>query len=255
MSKTSRGTSPACWIARKSGLRIAMIALLVLMLRPDAGRAGNPHAGSDIPVTTIISDADSNGLSVIIGSDGLGPYLNGVDGVTSVLSAAAYNGLGNGDWQFNKANSTIRVSNYTFNQADAVQPGDPHYQAPANPPYWGSQLHMSHMEVKCTAVFNSMLTMAAGTTFTCPLVTTFTQDSGTDYTLRPALSFTGLAEETDVQVHCNTADSGGCNDWFIDPINLGEAVGRLEKHTTVHKPVTTDEGDFYMRFHFHITRP
>jgi hypothetical protein len=236
-------------------LQVSALALAAILAKPQAGIAGNPHAVSDIPVTTIIGDVDSNGLSVIIGSDGLGPYLNGVDGVTSVLAAAAYNGLGNGDWQFNKAGSTIRVSDYTFNQADAVQPGDPHYQAPANPPYWGSQLHVSHMEVKCTLINNSMLKMPAGTTFTCPLVTTLTWDSSTDYLLRPALSFTGFAEETDVQVHCNTADSAGCNDWYIDPINLGEAVGRLEKQTTAHKPVTTDEGDFYMRFHFHITRP
>jgi len=232
-----------------------MIALLALALRPGAGLAGNPHGSSDIPVTTNVSDVDSNGFPVIIGSDGLGPYLNGVDGVTSVLAAAAYNGLTNGDWQFNKGGSTIRVSNYTFNEADAVQPGDPHYQAPANPPYWGSQLHQAHMEVKCTAVFNDMLTMAAGTTFTCPLLTTFTWNSSSYYTLHPALSFTHDAETTDVQVHCNTADSRGCNDWFIDPIGLGQAVGRLILHTTVHKDVATDEGDFYMRFHIHITRP
>jgi hypothetical protein len=249
LSPTSRA------LASDSTLIIAALVVTILVFTPQAGIAGNPHAAHDIAVTTIIGDVDSNGLSVIIGSDGLGPYLNGVDGVTSVLAAAAYNGLANGDWQFNKANSTIRVSDYTFNEADAVQLGDPHYQAPANPPYWGSQLHMSHMEVKCTAVFNDMLTMTAGATFTCPLLTTFTLDSSTDYTLHAALSFTGFAETTDVQVHCNTADSGGCNDWFIDPINLGEAVGRLQKHTTVHKAVTTDEGDFYMRFHFHITRP
>jgi hypothetical protein len=239
----------------RASLLLPLVAALVLFVLPRAGSAGNPHTTTDIPVTTILGDVDSSGLAVIIGSDGKGPYYNGVDGVTSVLANAAYNGLGNGDWQFNKAGSTIRVSNYTFDPADAVQPGDPHYLEPANPPYWGSQLHMSHMEVKCTLVYHSMLTMTAGTTFTCPMVTSFTWDSSTYYGLQPALSFTGYPETTDVQVHCNTADSGGCNDWFIDPINLGEAVGRLVKHVTVHKDTTTDEGDFYMRFHFHITRP
>jgi hypothetical protein len=232
------------------------VALAVCVFLPPVASAGNPHGNGDIAVTTILGDVDSNGLSVIIGSDGLGPYHNGVDGVTSVLAANAYNGLTNGDWQFNKAGSTIRVSNYTFDSADAVQPGDPHYQAPANPPYWGSQLHVSQMEVKCTLVHNDMLTMTAGSIFTCPMVTSFTWNSSTRYGLHPALSFTGFPETTDVQVHCNTADSGGCNDWFIDPINLGEAVGRLMQHVTVHnKDVAADEGDFYMRFHFHITRP
>jgi hypothetical protein len=237
------------------GLAALALGIALCVVLPRASFAGNPHGTSDIPVTTILGDVDSNGLSVIIGSDGKGPYYNGVDNVTSVLAAAAYNGLGNGDWQFNKGGSTIRVSNYTFNQADAVQPGDPHYLEAANPPYWGSQLVESHMEVKCTFVNNSMLTMTAGTTFTCPMVTSFTWNSSTYYGLQPAFSFTHDAETTDVQVHCNTADSGGCNDWFIDPINLGEAVGRLVKHVTVHKDTATDEGDFYMRFHFHITRP
>jgi hypothetical protein len=253
--RTSLVRTPSTNPKLKMPALATVLVFALCMLLPRAGSAGGHHFPTDIPVTTIIGDLDSNGLSVIIGSDGQGPYLNGVDGVTSVLAAAAYNGLTNGDWQFNKGGSTIRVSNYTFNEADAVQPGDPHYQAPANPPYWGSQLHVSHMEVKCTAVHNDMLTMAAGASFTCPLVTSFTWDSSTYYGLQPALSFTGYPETTDVQVRCNAADSGGCNDWFIDPINLGEAVGRLVQHVTVHKDVATDEGDFYMRFHFHITRP
>jgi hypothetical protein len=58
------------------------------------------------------------------------------------------------------------------------------------------------------------------------------------------------------------ASAGGCNDWSIDPIPAGYdvngnpipgvAIGRLvyfAKHSTVN------EGDYYFRFHFHITRP
>ena len=239
------------------GSRIAVLVLVAVVLQPQAGPAAPGHGGAqNISVTTIIGDLDSNGLSVIIGSDGLGSYPDGVNGVTSWLAANAYNGLVNGDWQFSTYNSANRTANYTFNPADAVQPGDPHYQASANPPYWGSQLHLTHMEVKCTAVNNDMLTMTAGSSFTCPLITSFIWSGGTWYGLHPALSFTGFPETTDVQVHCNTADSGGCNDWFIDPINLGSAVGRLVQHVTVrNKDVTTDEGDFYMRFHVHVTRP
>jgi hypothetical protein len=99
-----------------------------------------------------------------------------------------------------------------------------------------------------------MLTMTAGSSFTCPLINRFNV-SGTDYGLSPAYSATHYAETTDVQVVCNTADSGGCNDWFIDPIGLGEAVGRLTTAAQKGNQPPINDGDFYMRFHIHITRP
>jgi hypothetical protein len=212
-----------------------------------------------IPVTTIISDTDSNGLTVDIGSDGQGPYLHNVDGVASWLTSNGYNHIAYGDWQFTSLTSPTRTVGLGFNQNDAIQPGDPHAQNPfvaANPPYWGIFTYPGHIEVKCSLVSNNMLTMAAGSSFTCPLVDKFQLPTG-DWSLNPAFSFTHFPEETDVQVHCNTADSNGCNDWFMDPINLGEAVGRLVgpppancKHCS-----NSDDGDFYMRFHIHITRP
>ena len=66
-----------------------------------------------------------------------------------------------------------------------------------------------------------------------------------------------------MQVTCNSvASDGGCNDWYIDPIPAGydvngnpipgEAIGRLVYFT---KRGSTNEGDYYFRFHFHITRP
>jgi len=76
-----------------------------------------------------------------------------------------------------------------------------------------------------------------------------------------ARSFTGYAETSDVQVSCNSADSTGCNDWYIDPIPVvnadgstgsGRAIGRLVLDFS-KKPI--NEGDFYVRFHFHLTRP
>ena len=69
--------------------------------------------------------------------------------------------------------------------------------------------------------------------------------------MHAAKSFTGFPETTDAQVRCNTADAGGCNDWAIDPVDLGQAVGRL----TLRGDATTNYGDFYMRFHIPVTRP
>jgi hypothetical protein len=223
----------------------------------------SPPAVSDgggiciIPVTTIIGDTDSNGLTVDIGSDGQGPYPHNVAGVTSWLTSNGYNGIAYGDWQFSTVNSTTRTVGQGFAQGDAVQLGDPHAQNPfvaANPPYWGMFDYPGHIEVKCTLVNRNMLTMTAGSSFTCPLIDRIEYSSTAEYRLEPAFSFTGYPETTDVQVRCNTTDSNGCNDWFIDPINLGEAVGRLTGPPSC-KRCSGDDGDFYMRFHIHVTRP
>ena len=55
--------------------------------------------------------------------------------------------------------------------------------------------------------------------------------------------------------------SGGCNDWYIDPIPAaydangnpipGAAIGRL---VYFNKARTTNEGDYYFKFHFHLIR-
>jgi len=58
--------------------------------------------------------------------------------------------------------------------------------------------------------------------------------------------------------------NGYCNDWYIDPIAIsngdgtfspGQAIGRLVAITTKGTGTYTNEGDFYMTFHVHITWP
>jgi hypothetical protein len=228
-------------------------ATVFMVLAPQGGIAlpGGGHP-TNKSVTTYFSDTDSAGNPADMTSDGQGGYHDGVDGVTSFLTTNGYNGIVWGDWQFTTFNSTTRTVGHVFDTAEAVQPGDSHYQAPANPPFLGTQQLSSHAEVKCTLLNRSMLTMTAGSSFTCPLIDRFFTSTGVDYSLNPANSWSGYAETTDVLVTCNTADSVGCNDWFIDPIVTGQAVGRL---TTPLKHGTGDEGDFYMAFHIHVTRP
>jgi hypothetical protein len=232
---------------------ILSLAVAIIVLAPKSGSAaGCPGGGkirNDIPVTTIIGDVDANGLPAIISSDGLGSYRHGVDGASSILTHNGYNCIKHGDWQFDILGSTFRTAGHTFAEADAVQPGDPNYTAPANPPFWGTELLASRVTVKCTLIKKSMLTMAAGSTMTCPLINRFVVGN-IDFHLNAAKSFDGFPEVTDAQIRCNTADSGGCNDWSIDPINLGQAVGRL-----VPTGTGINDGDFYMRFHIHVTRP
>jgi hypothetical protein len=230
--------------------------LLVLALSALAS-AGNI---TTIPLTTKVTDFDATGVAYDVQSDGLGSYLDNVSVVTTFLTSNGYNHIQYGDWQFDTYSSTVRKVNLSLDTNDAVQPGDPHYTAPANPPFWGSKLVIAHIEDKCTLVNNDMLTMTAGSAFTCPFIIRFPATSRTDYRIYIARSFTGYAETSDVQVSCNSANSGGCNDWFVDPIAVvnpdgttspGKAVGRLE----LDAKTVTNEGDFYMTFHIHLTRP
>jgi hypothetical protein len=213
-----------------------------------------------IPITSTFADLDATGLPYDVQSDGHGSYSNGAAGVTTFLTSNGYNHIAYGDWQFDTYSSTTRKVNLSFDTNDAAQPGDPAYTAPANPPFWGTQSVLAHIEDKCTFINNDMLTMKAGSRFTCPLIIRFPATSRTDYRLYIARSFTGYAETSDVQVSCNSADSGGCNDWFIDPIpvvnpdgstNPGKAIGRL----VLSGKTLTNDGDFYVAFHFHLTRP
>lgn len=230
--------------------------LLVLLLSSFA------FAGhiTTLALTTNITDLDANGIAYDVRSDGLGSYLNNVNAVTTFLTSNGYNHIQYGDWQFDAYSSTVRTVKLSLDADDAVQPGDPHYTAPANPPFWGTKLVIAHIEDKCTLTNKNMLTMMAGSAFTCPLIIRFPGTTRTDYRIYIAPSFTGYAETSDVQVSCNSADAGGCNDWFIDPIPVvnpdgttspGKAVGRLE----LDGKTAINDGDFYMTFHLHLTRP
>jgi hypothetical protein len=240
-------------------LSIASIPMAAVAARPSGGGGGKCPAGSVsqpksghciIPVTTIVSDIDANGLPADIASDDLGPYTHGGNGVTSWLTSNGYNGIAFGDWQFDTYASTLRLVNHSLDPEDAVQPGDPHYTAPANPPFWGTMALTSRITVKCTLVYNNMLAMTAGSSFICPMINKFNV-GGLDYHMSPAYSFTRFADTTDVQVRCNTSNSGGCNDWSIEPIGPEPAVGRVVSSADN----TINYGDFYMRFRIRITRP
>jgi hypothetical protein len=217
------------------------------------------NAITTIPITSTFADLDSTNIPYDVQSDGHGSYTN-TAGVTTFLTSNGYNHIAYGDWQFDTYSSTTRKVKLSFDTNDAALPGDPAYTAPANPPFWGTQSVLAHIEDKCTLINNDMLTMKAGSKFTCPFIIRFPATSRTDYRLYIARSFTGYTETSDVQVSCNTADSGGCNDWFIDPMPVinpdgstspGKAIGRL----VLSGKTASNEGDFYVTFHFHLTRP
>ena len=243
---------------------MALAALVTMTLAPLAFAEPSPNKGGpppqDLSVTTEIQDLDANGQVCTISSDGQGVYQNGVNGISSILTANTCNGLTWGDWRFNAVGP--RSVTESFFTSDAVQPGDPHYQAPAAPPYTGSQLQLPAMNVQCTCSGSSqgqlknMYTMTAGQSFTCPLLNHW------GWSVAPALTFTGYPETTDALVTCNTASGGHCVDWFIEPIDVqrpggtdDEAVGRLVGPASCRKCNDTDKGDYYMRFRIHVSLP
>jgi hypothetical protein len=254
-------------LLRRPGFRVAALTPMLALTGLALASPGKPPKATDMSVTTTISDVDANGNPYTVQSDGGGLYFDGIDNVTSILTVNGYNGIPNGDWQFNKpvVKRKQRVNgrnmSISLNQADAVQIGDPHYTAPAMPPFWGTEVVYAYSEVKCTFLNKSMLTMAANTTMTCPLLIDFFYgDPEVQYGLNPAHSFNNFPENTDAQITCESAGSDGCNAWSIDPYpnpapyggrDPVEAVGRL----VPHPDLTVNDGDFYMRFHFHITRP
>jgi hypothetical protein len=219
----------------------------------------------DIPVTSYLADYNSTNAPYYVQSDGSGAYPNGTNNVTSILLANGFNHIVNGDWRLDLSGSTARFIRVTFAPGNAVQKGDPGYTAQANPPYWGTHLEAVRMENVCSLDNHDMLTMKAGDRFTCPMSIRFPAfTSTTYYRLDMAHSYTYLNEpETqDVQVSCNSGDSVGCNDWFIDPIPVVNPDGstspgqtRARLNLVNNHGGRTDEGDFYLTFHFHVTRP
>ncbi len=242
------------------GAIAAAVLFVSLMSSADAATAKGNKPQANLSVTTVIEDVDANNVPFTIESDGGGAYQDNVGGVSSILTANVCNGLTWGDWRFDVTTATRSVSEGFFAQ-DAVLPGDQHYQAPANPPYSGSQPQHGNMNVQCTCTAGQdMYTMAAGAQIVCPLINGWTDSSGNgnSWGFQAAKSFTGYAETTDVQVTCNAASGGHCVDWYIQPIGAPttEAVGRVVETIPGHPRATKiDDGDFYMRFRIHVTLP
>jgi len=211
---------------------------------------------STLPVTSTFASYDTTNNVANIQSDGLdgGTYYNGVDVVTTYLTCNGYNHQAFGDWQFDALNSTMRKVSLSF--VNPIQPSAGGTAIP-NPPFAAKNV-IAHVEDKCTQIangsggWNNMLQMSPGQTFQCPLIVHFYDSNGADYRIYMGPNWE--PETTYAQVTCNSvaSDNSGCDDWFIDPIGANGATGRLvyfSKHSTAN------DGDYYFRFHFHLTRP
>ncbi len=231
--------------------------------------AGLAAHTSDISVTSYIADINNSGTPYYVQSDGIaglngtrGEYDNGSQGVSSILTANTYNMLPPGDWQLSLLNSTTRTVTLTLTSANAVQT-----TANAGPLY-GTHSYPLKMQDDCTAIGYDPGTMTAGQIVQCPFDINQipSGQAGVTYSLAMTGSWASAPESTFVQIQCNTVGANGyCNDWFVDPIPVtnpdgstspGTAIARLNEHISVHGGTqVVDEGDFYLTFHFHITRP
>ena len=216
---------------------------------------------SNLSITAALLSTDPSGTITDIQSDGLGSYFDGVDGDTTFLTTNGYNGIVWGDWQFGTINSTTRTFSVSFANPIPVGSGG---TAVPNAPFV-TRLVVGHIEDKCTMISYNMISMIAGQKFPCPAVVHFFNTNGDEFRIYFAPNWTQppTPETAFVQVTCNAVASDGCNDWYIDPIPSGNpvpgsAIGRL-----VGPPVygrgknATDgnQGDYYFRFHYHLTRP
>jgi hypothetical protein len=234
--------------------------------------AGKPS--SNVPVTTYLTDSNPSGTAYYIQSDGqagpvngvIGEYDNGYQNVGSYLNANTYNSEPPGDWTLDLLSSTVRTMRLTLSSSNGIPLGQPGYTVPPNPPFFGTDPLVSRFAEYCTAISLDMGTMnQVGQTITCPAIFRFNWSSTTFYRVYMTGSWGSYApESTQVQIQCNHLGTNGyCNDWFIDPIPVvnadgttspGQAIGRLVSFP-VHNGTETNDGDFYMTFHVHVTRP
>lgn len=260
----------------KRSLVVACVVGSVMAMAALAGAAGKPS--SNVPVTTYVNDSNASGNSYYIQSDGqLGPvngavgeYDNGYQNVSSYLNANTYNKLPPGDWTLDLLSSTVRTMRLTLSSANEIQPGQTGYTVAPNPPFVGTNPVVSRFAEFCTAIGLDMGTMTVNQTIQCPAIFRFSWNSGSEYRVYMTGSWSApgqtAPETTDVQIQCNSVGANGyCNDWYVDPIPVsngdgtfspGQAIGRLTAAVSTRGSTTfVNDGDFYMTFHVHVTRP
>jgi hypothetical protein len=263
-------------VSSQTYLRVMVLGAALLMRSPAAQAAPKCAPGTvpldvkcGVPVTTYIY----SGVGLTISDDGSGAYPHGVNGVTSGLLDDGNNGLKH-DWRFDTRGSSVRKVTETVAPADRIEdPNDPHWSPYANDPSWWpatSVVSNGFLNVQCTFVGVDMLTMAANEKRTCPLINTFLWNGDDSWALNAHKSFYQSPPEiTDVEVTCYGTDAGGCKEWSITPIDdpavpgydaaIGaQAIGRLVHSIPANKRQRATkemDGNFYMRFHIHVTRP
>lgn len=246
--------------------RFAAVLLIIGTTATWAAKSTGPT-----PVTSTVADVDANGVAHTIQSDGAGEYQNGVAGVDSVLEVTSNGAIPPGDWQLDLSSSTRKLR-FTIS-TNAVPFGQPGYTVTPKPPFTGTLALSGKLENKCVNAGSplnvDMEEMAAGQVASCPAPLSFFYPTG-KRSNHYRFDMTGNApgaqdpETTEILVTCNSVNTsdGFCDDWFIDPQPAADGNGNVIPGTGIGRLVLvansgalTNLGDYYLTFHFHITRP
>jgi hypothetical protein len=205
----------------------------------------------DTAVTATIADS-LNGFPLRVKSDGAGVYTN----TTTTRSLIQGN---TGDWELTtytrdkRGNLIAGPRAVFFDLTEPVAPGNP------PPPFQTSTLQ-AHLIAKCSVVGVNVLTIAAGTTASCP--GDFRFDLSNTLAYRLSYAPNNFAEVNYMDITCLAADSKGCKQWTIatdghaltgsDPNRKGvQKLLQIDPQTT---GIIADLGDYYISFFISLAR-
>ena len=214
-----------------STLLFAMILLCI------TSSAQKPPKG-DAPATSVLQDS-LEGSVTRVGNDGLGPYLNGVDSVVSIVQ-----GIGN--WEMDTNPSPLRRVR--------VDLGDPVPNSGANPPFQAAFVPVRFIS-KCTT---SIFTLSVNQSILCPLAIGAINYNGTKYALRSEqANYPGTEPVTWT---CLARNSTKCVSWRMTP-SVVQADGQRKIVMQLLIPATRPRdsdvllGRFYVSFDLRLTTP
>jgi len=215
---------------------LASLLLAVTLLSLAISAQKTPKG--DSPATSVLMDS-LEGSVTRVGNDGLGPYLNGVNSVVSIVQ-----GIGN--WEMDTNPSSLRRVR--------VDLGDPVPNSGANPPFQAAFVPLRFIS-KCTT---SIFTLAVNQSIPCPLAIGAMNYNGTKYALRaePA-NYPGTEPVTWT---CLARNSTKCVSWRMTP-SVVQADGQrkivMQLLIPASRPRDPDVllGRFYISFDLGLTTP
>jgi hypothetical protein len=220
----------------------------------DARVQGGKVKCVDAPVTSVlqVTGQVTDSTNYRIEGDGLGPYYNGFDSVSSVIQGANCPSGVWGDWELNALSSSTR----TF-LVDLRQP----VPGSGAQPIFTYQYVPARVIVMCGGYANAggFPAMSLNQTLSCAAFVRFTYQ-GTDYRLAMTSGAnvqTDYPETNNAQVYCTAVSSSTnkCVAWTVFPVT--QAGGAVENIARLQRLGNhgADLGDFYTTFLFNLTNP
>ncbi|HEY6242842.1 MAG TPA: hypothetical protein VIX17_02780 [Pyrinomonadaceae bacterium] len=210
----------------------------------------------DAPVTSVLNLTGdiTQSTNYRVEGDGLGPYFNGVDSVSSIIQGANCTSGVWGDWELDASNSPTRKF-----LIDLRQPV----------PNTGAQQIFAYQYVPARvivmcggyAIAGGFPALSLNQTVSCAAFVRFAYGSNSyrlAMTSGPNVQ-TNYPETNNVLVSCTATSSsnGKCIAWTVYPTTQpggsAQSIARLEDMTKGAKQ--TNLGDFYTSFLFNVTNP